>query len=54
MPPLLGTFAYPTPLSTKARFIAPTQGTIYLKVNDSPAELSDNQGGFTATIRLAK
>jgi len=29
----------------------PQTGTLYLKINDSPAELDDNTGQFTVEIR---
>jgi hypothetical protein len=31
-------------------FVAPKSGTLYLRVNDSPAELADNVGQLTVTV----
>jgi len=36
-------------------FVSPTRsGTLFLRINDSPAELADNQGDVTVSIRLGK
>ena len=42
------------PLGNKSVFEAPRSGTLYLRLNDHPAELSDNRGSVTVEIREAK
>ena len=38
------------PIGRQARFTAPSTGTLYLRVNDSWSELTDNSGEFTVTV----
>lgn len=44
----------PIPLGTAGAFTAPATGTLYLRVNDSPAELSDNEGELKVTISASR
>lgn len=43
-------FLRPAELGRANRFTAPYSGTLYLRVNDSPAELDDNAGELRVTI----
>ncbi len=45
-------FMQPLVLGKSSEFIAPRMGTLYLKINDSAAELSDNQDGYEVEISL--
>ncbi|MDA1014858.1 MAG: hypothetical protein O3A00_10460 [Planctomycetota bacterium] len=38
------------PIGQEARFAAPSTGTLYLRVNDSWSELSDNSGEFSVMV----
>ncbi len=40
------------PLGSKVNFTAPRSGTLYLRLNDLPGELSDNRGGVSVELRL--
>jgi hypothetical protein len=41
-------------IGSRRIMVAPKSGTLYLRVNDSPAELADNAGSLTAGVRPAK
>jgi hypothetical protein len=48
-------FMQPIVLGKSSEFTAPRMGTLYLKINDSAAEISDNQQGYEVEIlRLQK
>jgi len=47
------TFAEPFEIGLGATITAKASGTLYLRVNDSPAKLSDNRGTLTVTISPA-
>ena len=40
-------------LGTKTRFQAPRTGTLYLRLNDHPGELTDNNGTVVVEFREA-
>ena len=42
------------PLGSKATFTTPRSGTLYLRLNDLPGELSDNRNGVSVELRLNK
>lgn len=46
-----GGFFAPVPLGAASTFRAPYSGTLYLRVNDSPAKLSDNSGELKVTLK---
>ncbi len=46
-----GSFVNPHPLGLRGLLIPSETGTLFLRVNDSPAELADNVGSLTAVIR---
>lgn len=46
-----GSFLAPFPIGLHAVITPPETGTLFLRVNDSPAELADNVGNLTAEIR---
>ena len=48
--PVDNAFSKPLALGTERTFEAERDGQLYLRVNDSPAQLSDNQGSLQATI----
>lgn len=45
------TFAEPVPLSPKATLAAPRDGVLFLRINDSPAELAENAGSLLVQIK---
>jgi hypothetical protein len=47
-------FATPIGIGLHATIQPASSGTLYLRVNDSPAALHDNRGTLTATIELAR
>ncbi len=49
-PALGGGLLQPFPLDVEGQFTAPTTGTLYLRVNDSPSKLVENRGGLTVTL----
>jgi len=49
-----GGFLQPLALGAQGQFVAPADGTLYLRVNDSPAQLADNEGSLRIAVRLAK
>ena len=46
--------AAPLPIGARKSFTPKTSGTLYFKLNDSPAELADNEGAVTVRIAPAK
>jgi hypothetical protein len=42
--------AMPQPIGLAGEIAPVSTGTLYLKINDSPAELADNRGELTVTI----
>jgi hypothetical protein len=48
------TFAKPIAIGLQATFQPASSGTLYLRVNDSPAALHDNRGTLTVSIELAR
>ncbi|TWT85675.1 hypothetical protein Pla123a_04820 [Posidoniimonas polymericola] len=48
-----GGFFAPVPLGAASTFRAPYSGTLYLRVNDSPAKLADNSGELRVTVATA-
>ncbi|MEM6328852.1 MAG: hypothetical protein AAF790_01250 [Planctomycetota bacterium] len=49
-PALGGGLLRPLPLGPAGEFTAPATGTLYVRVNDSPAKLAANRGGPTLTV----
>ena len=45
------TFAQPTPVGLGATLAPQSSGTLFLRINDSPAELDDNQGALDVAVR---
>lgn len=45
------TFLHPTTIGLGATFSPPHTGTLFLKINDSPAELADNAGELKVEVR---
>jgi hypothetical protein len=45
-----GSFAQPFAIGLETTLKPTTSGTLYLRVNDSPAHLDDNRGTLTVTI----
>jgi hypothetical protein len=43
-----------TPVGLRKKFKPAASGTLYFKVNDSPAELGDNEGSLSVSIRDAR
>jgi len=44
--------ADPIPVGVAGAFIAPRDGTLYLRINDRPDRRADNRGGVAVTIEL--
>ncbi|MEM8864378.1 MAG: hypothetical protein AAGF31_02395 [Planctomycetota bacterium] len=44
-------FLRPLALGVRGEFTAPATGTLYLRVNDSPAQLADNEGTLRFAVR---
>ncbi|NNJ27137.1 hypothetical protein [Alienimonas chondri] len=44
--------AEPIPVGAEGSFVAPRDGTLYLRINDRPDRRADNRGGVTALIEL--
>jgi hypothetical protein len=44
------TWPNPTAIGSSAKLSATEPGTLYFKINDSPAELSDNAGSVEVTV----
>ncbi len=44
-------FLVPTPVGLKATLAPKHSGTLFLRINDSAAELADNSGSLTVTVR---
>ncbi len=42
------------PVGLSKIFTPARSGTLYFKVNDSPAELGDNEGGLKVQIKLGR
>jgi hypothetical protein len=53
-PKTLVQFNDPEEIGTGATFTAPRSGTLFFKVNDSAAELSDNRGAYEVTVEEVK
>ena len=51
--PGLANLAAPVPVGRRGRIRPVESGTLYLIINDHPAEYADNHGALTVTIRLA-
>ncbi len=49
-----GNFSHPVPIGLQAVLKPEHDGVLYLRVNDSPARLSDNRGQLTARIALGR
>ncbi|MEN1679356.1 MAG: hypothetical protein AAGJ46_07155 [Planctomycetota bacterium] len=47
-------FSPPIELGADGQFVAPAAGTLYLRVNDSPAELAENEGGLWVYFKRGK
>ena len=43
--------AVPQPIGLSATIEPTASGALYLKINDSPAELADNEGSLTVEVR---
>jgi hypothetical protein len=43
-------FLTPLDIGPGAKLTSPIDGTLYLRINDSPAELADNQGEYTVQV----
>lgn len=50
-PDLAGGLLDPTPIGRRREYVPPRSGTLYLRVNDSPAKLRENRGTLRATLR---
>ena len=48
-----GGFLKPFALGASGQFTAPAEGTLYLRVNDSPAKLAENEGTLRVAIKSA-
>ena len=48
----LTALAKPVPIGLERSITLSQPGTLYLRINDSPAELADNVGSLTVTIRM--
>ena len=46
--------ARPGPIGLGRQITAVRTGTLYLRINDSPAELDDNEGTLTVEIRVTE
>lgn len=47
------TWPAPTPIGSSSTLRIGAAGTLYFKINDSPAELADNAGSLEVTLRIA-